>query len=283
MVDKRDPKKEIPPVSEERYSHSENVEDVPSAQREPQARSRLLEDTSVVESRHVLAQIQTPKVLLREIATLVARNRAYETSTFGVSATAGGGMYCTEELAGENDQEGLLEEAASNFAYTIVVPSCQFGKDHSTTLFGDEMRCDTDTELVAQRDGGPSGTEEISTASQEHRSPADSLAPMCLSSRGSPAIFDEEEGVHHSAILVANGQNKERVQTVQNLRVENAENVAREEDCSHHEEGIPADSRGRCRTSTLESFNGEETIRRFASGRDSHSVVLENESRHAKV
>jgi len=120
MVDKRDRQKEVPCVPEECCSHSKNMENIPKAQ----ARSRLLEDTNMVESRDVFTQIQTPQVLLPEIATLVAWNPTSKTSTFGISATAGSSMYYTEELAGKNDQEGLFEAAASSFANTIMVPSC---------------------------------------------------------------------------------------------------------------------------------------------------------------
>jgi len=114
-------------------------------------------------------------------------------------------------LAGENNQEKLFEAATSGFADTIMVSPCQFSEGHSTTLLKNERCCNTNTKLVAQYYGSSSRTEEVLTASQERYFFADLLVSTCLSSCGSPAVFNEEKGMRYYSILVANDQNEERV------------------------------------------------------------------------
>ncbi|KMR01322.1 protein abnormal spindle [Lasius niger] len=103
------------------------------------------------------------------------------------------------------------------------------------------------------------GTQKVSATSRDYRSSANTLASTCLGSYGSSAILDEEEGMRHSAILVANDQSEERVPTIQNLRVERTKKMACDKSRSSREKRVSADSSGHRIADTLESFGGEKT------------------------
>jgi len=59
--------------------------------------------------------------LLYKVATLVARNQSYKTSTHTIPAITESSIDCAKESAGKSSQETLSEATTGSFADTIVV------------------------------------------------------------------------------------------------------------------------------------------------------------------